>query len=84
MKSFIDALELRDMIIIGRYWGSTIRFRLVVGNTHRLSRVVPLRSERSYDDWLIGAIDKIADAKPQKIGSMLCSVSHYCFRLFEL
>ena len=24
MKSFIDALELRDMIIIGHYWGSTI------------------------------------------------------------
>ena len=24
MKSFIDALELWDMIIIGHYWGSTI------------------------------------------------------------
>ncbi len=41
MKSFIDALELRDMIIIGRYLGQY--------------------------DWLIGAIDKIADAKPKKL-----------------
>ena len=74
MKSFIDALELRDMIIIGQYWGSTIGFRLVVGNTHRLSRVVPLRSEQSYDDWLIGAIDKIADAKPKKLD--VCDVCY--------
>ena len=73
MKSFIDALELRDMIIIGQYGGSTIGFRLVVGNMHRLPRVVPLRSERFYDDWLIGAINKIADAKPRK--SDVCYVA---------
>jgi len=40
MKGFIEALDLRDMTIIGQDWGSLIGFRLVAENVERFARVV--------------------------------------------
>ena len=40
MKGFIEALDLRNMTIIGQDWGSLIGFRLVAENVDRFARVV--------------------------------------------